>query len=182
MHRLRLDVAYRVHRAGAKKNPAPPKRDTGSCVLSLAEFVERPQAGTNRRFAASIASVPDADPALVANPARADAQRRESAPAETRRAPWRGSTDSRPGYTAPARSICLHAPAATPQGARSLLLHGYPETHAMWHRVARGLAADFALVMPRPARLRRLGQAAAGGRARPCAATASAPWPPTWSR
>jgi anti-sigma factor RsiW len=36
--------------AGKQKNPAPPKRDTGSCVLSLAEFVERPQAGTNRRF------------------------------------------------------------------------------------------------------------------------------------
>lgn len=29
-----------------------------------------------------------------------------------------------------------------------LLLHGYPETHAMWHRVAPLLAADFALVMP----------------------------------
>src|SRR5206468_2270974 len=41
-----------------KRNPAPPKRDTGSCVLSLAEFVERPQAGTNRRFARSIASSP----------------------------------------------------------------------------------------------------------------------------
>ncbi len=29
-----------------------------------------------------------------------------------------------------------------------LLLHGYPQTHAMWHRVARELAADFALVIP----------------------------------
>ena len=29
-----------------------------------------------------------------------------------------------------------------------LLLHGYPQTHAMWHRVAHGLAADFALVIP----------------------------------
>ena len=29
-----------------------------------------------------------------------------------------------------------------------LLLHGYPQTHAMWHRVAQGLAADFALVIP----------------------------------
>jgi len=29
-----------------------------------------------------------------------------------------------------------------------LLLHGYPETHAMWHRVAPLLAADFSLVMP----------------------------------
>ena len=29
-----------------------------------------------------------------------------------------------------------------------LLLHGYPETNAMWRRVARELGADFALVMP----------------------------------
>ena len=29
-----------------------------------------------------------------------------------------------------------------------LLLHGYPQTHAMWHRVARALAADFRLVSP----------------------------------
>jgi len=29
-----------------------------------------------------------------------------------------------------------------------LLLHGYPETHAMWHRLAPLLAADFALVIP----------------------------------
>ena len=29
-----------------------------------------------------------------------------------------------------------------------LLLHGYPQTHAMWHRVARALAPDFALVIP----------------------------------
>ena len=29
-----------------------------------------------------------------------------------------------------------------------LLLHGYPQTHAMWHRVARLLATDFSLVGP----------------------------------
>ena len=29
-----------------------------------------------------------------------------------------------------------------------LLLHGFPQTHAMWHRVARVLAADFCLVIP----------------------------------
>lgn len=29
-----------------------------------------------------------------------------------------------------------------------LLLHGYPETHAMWHRVAPLLQADFSLVIP----------------------------------
>jgi haloacetate dehalogenase len=35
-------------------------------------------------------------------------------------------------------------PAAPPL----LLLHGFPETHAMWHRVARALVADFFLVVP----------------------------------
>jgi len=29
-----------------------------------------------------------------------------------------------------------------------LLLHGYPQTHSMWHRVARELARDFFLVLP----------------------------------
>ncbi|HSV70875.1 MAG TPA: alpha/beta hydrolase [Methylibium sp.] len=29
-----------------------------------------------------------------------------------------------------------------------LLLHGYPQTHAIWHRVARRLEADFRLVIP----------------------------------
>src|SRR5450432_2881797 len=29
-----------------------------------------------------------------------------------------------------------------------LLLHGYPQTHAMWQRVAQRLAADFSLVIP----------------------------------
>jgi haloacetate dehalogenase len=29
-----------------------------------------------------------------------------------------------------------------------LLLHGFPQTHVMWHRVARLLQADFRLVMP----------------------------------
>ena len=35
------------------------------------------------------------------------------------------------------------------QGAAPLLLlHGFPQTHALWHRVARRLAADYFLVMP----------------------------------
>jgi len=38
--------------------------------------------------------------------------------------------------------------AARPDKPVLLLLHGYPETHAMWHRVAPLLAADFSLVMP----------------------------------
>ncbi|WP_299443139.1 alpha/beta hydrolase [uncultured Rhodospira sp.] len=33
-------------------------------------------------------------------------------------------------------------------GAPLLLLHGYPQTHAMWHRVAPGLADRFTLVCP----------------------------------
>ena len=33
------------------------------------------------------------------------------------------------------------------QGEPLLLLHGHPQTHAMWHRVAPALAADFTVVM-----------------------------------
>jgi haloacetate dehalogenase len=33
-------------------------------------------------------------------------------------------------------------------GPPLLLLHGFPQTHAMWRRVARDLAADFRLVLP----------------------------------
>src|SRR4051812_48800079 len=33
-------------------------------------------------------------------------------------------------------------------GPPVLLLHGYPETHMMWARVAEGLAADFTVVVP----------------------------------
>jgi haloacetate dehalogenase len=33
-------------------------------------------------------------------------------------------------------------------GPPLLLLHGHPQTHVMWHRVAPGLAAHFLLVMP----------------------------------
>jgi len=35
-----------------------------------------------------------------------------------------------------------------PGGPPVLLLHGYPQTHAIWHRVAPQLGARFALVMP----------------------------------
>ena len=35
-----------------------------------------------------------------------------------------------------------------PAGPPVLLLHGYPETHAMWQRVAQRLAKDFSLVIP----------------------------------
>jgi haloacetate dehalogenase len=35
-----------------------------------------------------------------------------------------------------------------PKGMPVLLLHGYPETHAMWHRVATRLASRYRLVIP----------------------------------
>jgi haloacetate dehalogenase len=34
------------------------------------------------------------------------------------------------------------------QGPPLLLLHGYPQTHVMWHRIAPGLARDFTVVAP----------------------------------
>jgi haloacetate dehalogenase len=35
-----------------------------------------------------------------------------------------------------------------PDGPALVLLHGFPQTHAMWHRVARELAPHFKLVLP----------------------------------
>jgi len=34
------------------------------------------------------------------------------------------------------------------QGPPLLLLHGYPQTHVLWHKIAPRLAAEFSLVMP----------------------------------
>ena len=34
------------------------------------------------------------------------------------------------------------------KGAPVLLLHGYPQTHVMWHKIAPRLANDFSLVLP----------------------------------
>jgi len=34
------------------------------------------------------------------------------------------------------------------KGAPVLLLHGYPQTHVMWHKIAPRLANDFAVVLP----------------------------------
>jgi haloacetate dehalogenase len=34
------------------------------------------------------------------------------------------------------------------RGAPVLLLHGYPQTHVMWHKIAPRLAEDFSLVIP----------------------------------
>ena len=35
-----------------------------------------------------------------------------------------------------------------PEGQPLLLLHGFPQSHVMWHRVVRALQADFFLVLP----------------------------------
>ncbi|MCC6209993.1 MAG: alpha/beta fold hydrolase, partial [Burkholderiales bacterium] len=32
------------------------------------------------------------------------------------------------------------------EGPPVLLLHGYPQTHAMWHKVAPGLARDYTVI------------------------------------
>jgi haloacetate dehalogenase len=60
------------------------------------------------------------------------------------------SSDLFPGFAAETR-----APAGVPlflrrggRGPALLLLHGHPQTHAMWHRVAPALAARFTLVIP----------------------------------
>ncbi|HVL34162.1 MAG TPA: alpha/beta fold hydrolase, partial [Burkholderiales bacterium] len=34
------------------------------------------------------------------------------------------------------------------EGPPVLLLHGYPQTHAMWHKVAPELARDYTVVCP----------------------------------
>jgi haloacetate dehalogenase len=50
-----------------------------------------------------------------------------------------------------ANGIHLHARVpTTPQGARPalLLLHGFPQSHVMWQRVAQQLQRDYYLVMP----------------------------------
>ena len=53
--------------------------------------------------------------------------------------------------TVDANGVRIHArvPTAAHNGRPALLLlHGFPQTHAMWHRVAQLLAHDFYLVMP----------------------------------
>ena len=42
--------------------------------------------------------------------------------------------------------VALHVRRAG-QGAPLLLLHGHPQTHAMWHRVAPQLAQNFSVVL-----------------------------------
>jgi haloacetate dehalogenase len=53
------------------------------------------------------------------------------------------------GALHPAGEVELFArTGGNPAGPPVLLLHGYPQTHVMWQRVAQRLAADFALVIP----------------------------------
>ena len=60
-----------------------------------------------------------------------------------------------------------------------LLLHGFPQTHALWHRVAQQLARDYCLCCQTCA-------AMATHPTRPAcpttATTANAPWRKTWPR
>jgi haloacetate dehalogenase len=55
-----------------------------------------------------------------------------------------------PGFTQRklrARAATIHLRTAG-QGPAVLLLHGYPQTHAMWHKVAPELARDYTVVCP----------------------------------
>ena len=54
-----------------------------------------------------------------------------------------------------------------------MLLHGFPQTHAMWHRVAQLLRHDFFLVLPD---LRGYGIRHTRRACRTTATTANAPW------
>lgn len=55
-----------------------------------------------------------------------------------------------PGFSAqrtPSRGVEIFSRIGG-RGPPLLLLHGYPETHAMWHRVAPALARDFTVIAP----------------------------------
>ena len=59
-------------------------------------------------------------------------------------------TELFPGFTThriETRAVRLHCVAGG-DGPPVLLLHGYPQTHAMWHRVAPPLARHFTVVCP----------------------------------
>jgi haloacetate dehalogenase len=54
-----------------------------------------------------------------------------------------------PAEDRPVGEVVLHLRQGGRAGAPPvLLLHGYPQTHAIWHRVAQHLGRDFWLVMP----------------------------------
>ncbi len=56
------------------------------------------------------------------------------------------------------RGATIHC-AMAGNGPPLLMLHGYPQTHSMWHRVAPELARYHTRGLPGPARLWRLVQA-----------------------
>ena len=65
-------------------------------------------------------------------------------------------------------------------GPPLLLLHGYPQTHVMWHRVAPRLAEDFTVVA---SDLRGYGDSSKPPRRpRPCQLLQAGPWPRTKQR
>ena len=60
--------------------------------------------------------------------------------------PWFDGFDS---HDVPVNGVTVHARTGGRSGAPPLLLlHGFPQTHAMWHRVAQRLAPHFSLVLP----------------------------------
>src|SRR5437763_2780078 len=61
-------------------------------------------------------------------------------------ATWFDNFQARPYDTGDARIFARSG--GKPDGPPLLLLHGFPQTHAIWHRVARKLAARWFLVMP----------------------------------
>ena len=65
------------------------------------------------------------------------------------------------------------------EGPPVLLLHGYPQTHAMWHKVAPGLARDYTVVC---ADLRGYGDSSKPEACPATPTTPSAPWRSTWPR
>jgi hypothetical protein len=58
-----------------------------------------------------------------------------------------------------------------------LLIHGFPQTGAMWHKMAQQLAEHFFVVIPDPARLWPLVKT--GQHRRQPALFQAAPWPTT---
>jgi haloacetate dehalogenase len=65
------------------------------------------------------------------------------------------------------------------QGAPVLLLHGYPQTHAMWHKVAPELSHEYTVVCPD---LRGYGDSSSPGACPITPITPSARWRSTWPR
>jgi haloacetate dehalogenase len=62
--------------------------------------------------------------------------------------PWFDGFEQR-DFTLSSATLHARVPRQAPDGRPALLLlHGFPQTHVMWHPVAQRLAQDFFLVMP----------------------------------